>query len=109
MSTYRLDHLFAPRSIALVGGSPKLASVGSATLRNLKAGGFDGPIDVINRKYPEIDGIRTKRDFKELAHVPDLTIICTPPSMRWNSLSLKRVRSREPAFTGAVKRSLFKP
>ena len=80
MSTYRLDHLFAPRSIALVGGSPKPGSVGGATLRNLKAGGFDGPIDVINRKYPDIEGIKTKRDFKDLPHVPDLTIICTPPS-----------------------------
>lgn len=80
MSTYRLDHMFAPRSIVLVGGSPKPASVGGTTLRNLRAGGFDGPIHVINRKYSEIEGIKTVRDFKSLPETPDLTIISTPPS-----------------------------
>lgn len=80
MSTYRLDHLFAPRSIALVGGSPKPASVGGTTLRNLLAGGFSGPINVINRKYPEIEGIKTLRDFKDIPETPDLTIISVPPS-----------------------------
>ena len=80
MSTYRLDHMFAPRSIVLVGGSPKPASVGGTTLRNLRAGGFDGPINVINRKHSEIEGIKTIRDFKSLPETPDLTIISTPPS-----------------------------
>lgn len=80
MSTYRLDHMFAPRSIALVGGSPKPNSVGGTTLRNLRAGGFSGPINVINRKYPEIEGIKTLRDIKDVPETPDLTIICVPPS-----------------------------
>ena len=80
MSTYRLDHLFSPRSIALIGGSPRPASVGGATLRNLVAGGFSGPIHVINRKYSEIEGIKTLRDLKDCPDIPDLAIISTPPS-----------------------------
>ena len=80
MSTYRLDHLFAPRSIALIGGSPKHASVGGATLRNLLGGGFSGPIHIVNRKYSEIEGIKTLRDIKDIPGTPDLTIISTPPS-----------------------------
>lgn len=79
MSTYRLEHLFAPRSIALVGGSPKPNSVGGTTLRNLRAGGFTGPINVINRKYSEIEGIKTLRELKDIPETPDLTIICVPP------------------------------
>jgi acetyltransferase len=80
MSTYRLDHFFEPRSIALVGASPRPTSVGGATIRNLRAGGFAGQIHVINRKYSEIEGIKTVRDFDAIAAAPDLTIICTPPS-----------------------------
>ncbi len=81
MSTYRLEHLFAPRSIALVGGSPKPASVGGTTLRNLLAGGFSGPIYVVNPKHSEIEGIKTLRDIKDVPGTPDLTIISTPPSL----------------------------
>jgi acetyltransferase len=80
MSTYRLDHLFAPRSIALVGGSPKPASVGGTTLRNLIAGGFTGKIHVINRAYDEIEGIRTLPRIEDVPETPDLTIISTPPA-----------------------------
>jgi acetyltransferase len=40
MSTYRLDKLFAPRSIAVVGGSPRATSPGRAVIANLKAAGF---------------------------------------------------------------------
>ncbi|HAO40788.1 MAG TPA: hypothetical protein DCR53_09520, partial [Afipia sp.] len=80
MSTYRLDHLFSPRSIAIVGGSSKPASVGGATLRNLLAGGFSGPIYIVNRKHSEIEGIKTFRDIKDIPEIPDLTIISTPPS-----------------------------
>ncbi len=80
MSTYRLDHLFAPRSIVLIGGSPKSNSVGGTTLRNLRAGGFSGQIHVINRKYPEIEGIKTLPDIKDLPETPDLAIISVPPS-----------------------------
>jgi hypothetical protein len=35
MSTYRLDQLFAPRSIAVVGGSPRDTSPGRAVLKKL--------------------------------------------------------------------------
>ncbi len=80
MSTYRLDHLFAPRSIVLIGGSPKSNSVGGTTLRNLRAGGFGGRIDVINRKYPEIEGIKTLPDIRDVPETPDLAIISVPPS-----------------------------
>jgi acetyltransferase len=79
MSTYRLDHLFAPRSIALVGGSPKSNSVGGNTLRNLRDSGFRGDIHVVNRKYPEIEGFKTFGHIRELPQTPDLVIISVPP------------------------------
>jgi CoA binding domain len=51
-------NLFAPRSIALVGASPRERSVGRMILRNLREAGFAGSIQLVNPKYPEIEGIR---------------------------------------------------
>ena len=45
MSTYRLDKLFSPRSVAVIGASPREKSPGRAVLENLRRGGFAGEID----------------------------------------------------------------
>src|SRR5215813_12027035 len=78
MSTYRLDKLFAPRSAAVVGGSPRATSPGRAVIANLKAAGFDGPLAVVNPRYPEIEGIRTVPSLVTLEHAPDLVVIAAP-------------------------------
>jgi hypothetical protein len=44
VSTYRLEALLAPKSIAVVGASPREHSLGRIVLRNLRNGGFTGPI-----------------------------------------------------------------
>jgi acetyltransferase len=79
MSTYRLDRLFAPHSIALVGASPREASVGRAILKNLRDGGFAGPIHLVNPHFPEIDGVPTIGSIADLPDVPDLVIVAVPP------------------------------
>src|SRR5450759_2838766 len=79
MSTYRLDKLFSPRSVALIGASPRLTSPGRAVLRNLRDAGFKGPIRLVNPHYDEIEGIRSVRSFDELPEVPDLVVIAAPP------------------------------
>ncbi len=78
MSTYRLDPLFAPRSIALVGASPRDGSLGRIILKNVRAAGFEGPIHLINPRYPEIDGLPTVASVEALPIVPDLLIVTTP-------------------------------
>jgi acetyltransferase len=80
MSTYRLENLFAPRSVVLVGASPRERSVGRLILRNLRDGGFAGPIGLVNPKYPEIDGLRAIKSIGELAEPADLVIVASPPS-----------------------------
>ncbi len=79
MSTYRLNKLFAPRSIALVGASPRSNSVGAAVLRNLRTSRFTGPIHVVNPKYDSIEGVSTVSNFDDLEEAPDLAIFTTPP------------------------------
>ena len=80
MSTYRLDKLFAPRSVALVGGSPRDRSVGRAILRNLRTAGFAGPIGLVNPRHSEIDGVRAYTSIADLPDVPDVVIVAAPPA-----------------------------
>src|SRR5215468_1357307 len=79
MSTYRLDKLFSPRSVAVVGASPRDTSPGRAVLRNLRAAGFEGSVSLVNPRYGEIEGVKAVKSIQELRHAPDLLIIATPP------------------------------
>ncbi len=79
MSTYRLDKYFSPRSIAVVGASPRPDSLGRVVLKNLLAARFEGPIHVVNPHHREVEGISTASSIGELADTPDIAIIATPP------------------------------
>ena len=45
MSIQNLEHLFRPKSVAVIGASNRPQSVGAVVIRNLLQGGFDGPIE----------------------------------------------------------------
>ena len=79
MSTYRLDRLFAPRSVAIVGASPHERSVGRSILRNVIAGGFEGSVHLVNAHYPQIEGLPAVASVAELPDVPDMVVIAVPP------------------------------
>jgi acetyltransferase len=79
MSVYRLDRLFAPRSVAVVGTSPHGKSVGRTVLANLRSGGFAGGLHLVNPEYEAIDGIATCPSVAALTDVPDVVVIATPP------------------------------
>ena len=80
MSTYRLDKLFSPRSVAVVGGSPRESSAGHAVLRNLRRDGFAGSIHLVNPRYDAIEGIPASRSYDKLPAAPDVAIIAVPPA-----------------------------
>ena len=80
MSTYRLEKLFSPQSVAVVGASPRNTSPGHAVLRNLQKAGFKGPIHLVNPHYAEIGGIRAAKSLRDLSDVPDLVVIAAPPN-----------------------------
>ena len=79
MSTYRLDNLFAPRSVALVGASHREGSVGRIILRNLREGGFQGVIHLVNPRYADIDGTACVPRIEDLPDAPDLVVTTAPP------------------------------
>ena len=80
MSTYRLDKLFAPRSVAVIGASPREKSPGRAVLKSLRGGGFAGG-DRPRQSgcHDAIEGVRAVKSFDALPGVPDLAVIAVPP------------------------------
>ena len=70
--------MFRPRSVAVIGASPRPESVGNRVLRNLLDGGFDGPVWPINPKHESIEGVPAFATVADLPEGPDLAAICTP-------------------------------
>ena len=80
MSTYRLDKLFSPRSVVVVGASPRQTSPGRAVLRNLRRDGFAGTVQLVNPHYDVIEGVRSVKSYQELPDAPDVAVIAVPPA-----------------------------
>ncbi len=78
MAVRNLDRIFHPRSVAVVGASPRPGTVSNAVLRNLQGGGFPGGIYPINPKHQAIEGLTCFPSIAAAPEVPDLAIICTP-------------------------------
>jgi acetyltransferase len=78
MSTFNLDRLLAPRSVALVGASARPGALGHAVLRRLQSDGFAGRLHLVNPKHAEIDGTACFATLHDLPEVPDLVVIATP-------------------------------
>uniref|UniRef100_Q07QV1 GCN5-related N-acetyltransferase n=1 Tax=Rhodopseudomonas palustris (strain BisA53) TaxID=316055 RepID=Q07QV1_RHOP5 len=78
MSHYRLSSLLAPRSVALVGASPRPNSLGRAILNNIRAAQFTGQLGVVNPRHPDIGGTAAVKKLADLGFVPDLIVITAP-------------------------------
>jgi acetyltransferase len=79
MSTYRLDKLFSPRSVAVVGASPRPGSLGLTFLRNLMDGGFEGAVHPVNPHHREVAGRPCYPSLAGLPEAPDLVVVAVPP------------------------------
>ena len=73
-----LRPLFAPRSIAVVGASPR--SDTARILRdNIRKLGSDARCLLVNPRYDEIDGVRSYPDLAALPEVPDIALVALNP------------------------------
>lgn len=79
MPIRHLDHLFKPKSLAVIGATPREGAVGHVLVRNLLAAGFAGPIFPVNPKYKSVAGVFTYPNIADLPMTPDLAVVCTPP------------------------------
>jgi len=80
VSIRHLDSLFEPRSVAVIGASDRPASVGATVWHNIKHGGFSGELYAVNPKHAQIGGEPAYASVAALPEVPELAVICTPPS-----------------------------
>ena len=77
MPIKKLDNIFRPKRIALIGVSGNPNSVGGITLKNIVSGGFQGVIYPVNPKHEAVMGIPCFPDVKNLPKTPDLAVIMT--------------------------------
>lgn len=78
MSRLHLNHLFHPRSVAVVGASVKPHAVGHVVLKNLLQGGFTGTILPVNPHHDVIENTKTYPTVAALPDPPELAVIATP-------------------------------
>lgn len=81
MTIRNLDFMFKPASIALIGASDRVGSVGAVLTQNLLHSGFKGQIFLVNPKYEAIENVPVYRDLASLPLAPDLAVVATPPEL----------------------------
>jgi len=77
MDIHKLDRIFKPQRIALIGVTMNPNSVGGKVLSNLISGGFRGVVYPVNPDYEAVMGIQCYPNVASLPKTPDLGIICT--------------------------------
>src|SRR5258705_3645584 len=75
MTDHKLSPLLEPRSIAIVGASPREHSTGQSMLRTLKDLRFGGPIYPINPRYEQIEGLTCYSSLEALPAAVDLAVL----------------------------------
>ncbi|MGD8930176.1 MAG: CoA-binding protein, partial [Lysobacterales bacterium] len=78
MTNQRLQQLFKPRSVALVGASRSPGSLGSVVLDNLESAGFTGELVRVNPRYDELDGQPCFPSVAASGRDIDLAVVVTP-------------------------------
>src|SRR6266446_5448553 len=71
----RLEALFQPRSIAVIGASEK-PTVGRRIVASLDRIGFTGRIYPVNPGYPTVLGHTCYANMAELPEAPDVAVFC---------------------------------
>lgn len=92
-----LHKLFNPRSIAVVGASPKKEKIGNILIKNIKSGSWKGKLYYVNPKYSQ------KRSeyftsLRELKNAVDLALIAIPAPLvnqviKEGALSKSRIKN----------------
>ncbi len=66
--------------MVVVGASDRAGSVGATVWRNLRSGGFAGPVLAVNSRPVQLDGGTAFARLADLPQVPELAVVCTPPA-----------------------------
>lgn len=75
MSEHPLYQILNPKSVAFVGASNKIQTMGTVHLNTLIHDGFDGPIYPIHPKEKTVLGLKAYPDIPSLPEAPDLLVM----------------------------------
>ena len=78
----KLNSIFYPRTIAVIGASRQLGSVGQSLLANIIDSRYQGIVYPVNPKAKGILGIKCYPNIIEIPDVVDLAVIIVPPTIR---------------------------
>jgi acyl-CoA synthetase (NDP forming) len=73
-----VEALLCPRSVAVIGASPRENSLGFRVIRNLKLMGFEGPITPINPRYGEVAGLACQPSIGDVGGHIDVAVLAVP-------------------------------
>ncbi len=75
-----LTPLLEARSVAIVGASATLGSVGATTLHEMLASGYTGRVFPVNPRYGELEGLRCVPSLEDLPAAVDLAVMAVSNS-----------------------------
>lgn len=101
-----LEKFFAPRSIAIVGASPKKGKLGNILAENIRRGGWRGKIYFVNPKYAKSRGGYFS-SLDEIKKPVDLALVAIPAPLVGGALE-NGAKSRPAVKNFAVISSGFK-
>ncbi|HET7130010.1 MAG TPA: GNAT family N-acetyltransferase [Gaiellaceae bacterium] len=73
-----LKPFFEPRSVAVMGASPRRGTIGGELFRNILAADYTGAAYPINRSGDAVGGVPGYKDITDVPVVVDLVVICVP-------------------------------
>jgi len=74
----RLNALFTPSSVAVIGASQNPAKLGFHVMKSLVRGGYEGIVIPINPGAREIMGIKSYRSVADIGSAVDLAVVVVP-------------------------------
>jgi len=74
-----LDVFFSPKTVAVVGATENVNSVGRTVLWNLVTSPFGGTVYPVNPKRPSVLGVKAYKSISDIPEQVDLAVIVTPP------------------------------
>ncbi len=76
-----LEELFLPQSIAVVGASNRMGTVGHSLFQNLLRSQYRGVVYPVNPSWKSVDGVRCFPSIAELPEVADLGVVIVPAAI----------------------------
>lgn len=74
----QLDAFFCPRSIAVIGASPRKGTIGRETLHNIFAAEFQGKVFPVNPSYEVIHSVKCYSTILDVPDAVDMAVVIVP-------------------------------